>query len=120
MTTNNILTLDTIIEGIQNRKGHNIVTVDMSHIQDAAASAFVIAEGTSPTQVSAIADSVRDYALQTQGIKPYNYDGYKNAEWIVIDYGHVLVHVFVPEARKKYNLEELWSDAIINEIPDIY
>lgn len=108
-----------IIDGIQDRKGHNITIVDMSHIDTAATSKFIIAEGTSSMQVAAIADSVRDYLLEHADTKPYNYDGYGNAEWIVVDYGSILVHIFVPETRHKYNLEELWSDAKITQIPDL-
>lgn len=70
-------------------------------------------------QVAAIADSVREYVQEKLDIKPYNYDGYTNAEWIVIDYGEILVHIFVREARLRYNLEELWSDAVIRDIPDL-
>lgn len=108
-----------IIEGIQERKGRNITVVDMSEIESAAASRFIIAEGSSTMQVGAIADSVRDYLFDHGKIKPYNYDGYTNSEWIVIDYGDTLVHIFVPEVRRRYNLEELWSDAVITEIPDL-
>ncbi len=108
-----------IIEGIQERKGRNITVVDMSSIESAAASNFIIAEGTSSMQVAAIADSVRDYLLEKARIKPYNYDGYTNSEWIVIDYGDTLVHIFVPEARQRYNLEELWNDAVITDIPNL-
>lgn len=108
-----------IIEGIQERKGKNITIVDMSSIESAAASHFIIAEGTSSMQVSAIADSVREYLLDKASVKPYNYDGYTNSEWIVVDYGDTLVHIFVPEARQRYNLEELWSDAVISEIPNL-
>lgn len=108
-----------IIEGIQNRKGRNITVVDMSAIESAAASYFIIAEGTSKMHVGSIADSVREYVQETTGTKPYNYDGYTNSEWIVIDYGDTLVHIFVPEARQHYNLEDLWSDAVITEIPNL-
>lgn len=108
-----------IIEGIQERKGRNITIVDMSEIESAAAPCFIIAEGSSSMQVGAIADSVRDYLFDHGRIKPYNYDGYTNSEWIVIDYGDTLVHIFVPEARRRYNLEELWNDAVITEIPDL-
>ncbi|MGM9827230.1 MAG: ribosome silencing factor [Muribaculaceae bacterium] len=108
-----------IIDGIQDRKGRAITIVDMSHIDSAATSKFIIAEGTSSMQVAAIADSVRDYLLEHAKIKPYNYDGYTNSEWIVIDYGTILVHIFIPEARRRYNLEELWSDAVISEVPDL-
>ena len=108
-----------IIEGVHDRKGRNVTLVDMSEIESAAASHFIIAEGTSTMQVGAIADSVREYVQEKSSVKPYNYDGYTNSEWIVIDYGDTLVHVFVPEARRRYNLEELWSDAVITEIPPL-
>lgn len=120
MTKRNIPDLvETIIEGIRERKGHKITIVDMSAIEAAATSKFVIAQGTSTQQVAAIADSVREYVQKTTGDKPYNYDGYENSEWIVIDYGHILVHIFIPDARQRYNLEELWADAVIDDIPDL-
>lgn len=118
MTTKTDIT-QLITEGIQDRKGKHITLLDLSGIESAAASQFVICEGTSTTQVSAIADSIREHLLKTADIKPYSYDGYKNSQWIVIDYGETLVHVFIREARELYNLEELWSDAQIIEIPDI-
>lgn len=108
-----------IIEGIQERKGRKITIVDMSSIESAAASKFIIAEGSSSMQVGAIADSVREYVQKNGGIKPYNYDGYTNSEWIVVDYGDTLVHIFRPDARLRYNLEELWNDAIITDVPDL-
>lgn len=108
-----------VTEGIQDRKGRKITHVDMSDIESAASQNFIICEGTSTMQVSAIADSVREYLQKNAGVKPYNYDGYQNSEWIVIDYGNTLVHVFLPETRQRYNLEELWSDAVINQIPDL-
>lgn len=119
-TENNISSLrPMIIEGIQERKGRAIAVVDLSEIESAPVSEFIICQGNSSQQVAAIADSVRDYLLDNYGIKPYNYDGYRNASWIVIDYGSTLVHVFVPEQRTLYNLEELWSDSTIAEIPDL-
>lgn len=108
-----------IIEGIQERKGRKITVVDMSDIESAAASQFIIAEGSSTMQVSSIADSVREYLFENAHIKPYNYDGYTNSEWIVIDYGDTLVHIFTPAIRERYRLEDLWSDAAITDIPDV-
>ncbi len=108
-----------ITEGIQERKGRNITLIDLSDIESAAASNFIICEGSSTMQVAAIADSIREYLLENAGIKPYNYDGYQNSQWIVIDYGDTLVHVFVPAERMHYNLEELWSDAKITQVPDL-
>jgi len=103
-----------IIEGIRDRKGRDITVVDMSAIEAAPVAKFIIAQGTSTMQVGAIADSVRDYVLRNGGVKPYNYDGYGNSEWIVVD----MVHIFVPEARSRYCLEELWSDAVIDDLPN--
>lgn len=115
--TSNIKQL--IIEGIQERKGKRISVVDMSAIEAAPTQLFIIAQGSSTMQVAAIADSVREYVQQKSGVKPYNYDGYTNSEWIVIDYGDIMVHIFLPGVREKYNLEELWSDALITDIPDL-
>lgn len=111
--------LKNIIEGIQERKGKSITHVDMSAIEDATTRGFVICTGSSTMQVSAIADSVREYVQEKLSVKPYNYDGYRNSQWIVLDYGTIYVHVFLPEFRELYNLEDLWSDAEITEIPDL-
>ena len=110
---------DLIVQGIQERKGRAITLIDLSAIESSAASDFIVCEGTSSMHVAAIADCVRDYLLENYGLKPYNYDGYGNASWIVIDYGSALVHVFTHEERQRYNLEELWSDGKITEIPDL-
>ncbi len=99
--------IDTIVEGIQEKKGKSITTVDLSNIDSASASHFIICEGHSTTQVSAIADSIREYVQEKTGVKPYGYDGYQNGQWIIIDYGSVLAHVFLPEYRSYYKLEQL-------------
>lgn len=108
-----------LIDAIQEKKGRGISVVDLSEIESAPTREFIICEGRTPQQVAAIADSVREELLDKCGIKPYNYDGYRNAQWIVIDYGSTMVHVFVPDVRQLYNLEELWSDAMITEVPDL-
>jgi len=108
-----------IVDAIQDKKGRAISIVNLEDIEAAPSLEFIICEGRTPQQVSAIADSVRDSLLAKAGVKPYNYDGYRNAQWIVIDYGSTMVHVFVPDARSMYNLEELWSDAEITEIADL-
>ena len=112
--------IDNIIEGLQERKAHNITIVDLNENEYATTGAFVICNGNSKMQVEAIADSVREWVQKQIKVKPYNYDGYGNAQWIVIDYGHVYVHVFLTEERERYNLEQLWNDAKITSIPDIY
>lgn len=111
--------VQTIVEGIQEKKGKKIVTVDLSQIESASASHFVICEGQSTTQVAAIADSIREYVRKTTGVKPFGYDGYQNAQWIIIDYGNILAHVFLPEYRNFYKLEQLWNDAKLTEVPDL-
>lgn len=111
--------LDCITESIRDRKGRAITHVDLSAINSTPAANFIICEGSSTTQVSAIADNIREQLLERQGIKPYGYDGYETAQWIVIDYGDTLVHVFQPATRRLYNLEELWSDAKITNLPDL-
>lgn len=111
--------LNAIVEGVQERKGKKISHVDLTELESVSTEHFIICEGTSTMQVSAIADSIREYVHGNLGVKPYNYDGYRNAQWIVIDYGNVFVHVFLPEFREYYNLEQLWNDAKIEEIPDL-
>jgi ribosome-associated protein len=69
--------------------------------------------------VSAIADSVRERVQQKLGVKPVNYDGYRNSTWIVIDYGSVMVHILVPETREFYAIEQLWADGVITNRPDL-
>ena len=108
MTENNEI-IKRIIEGIQEKKGRDIVHIDLSKLEYATTTGFVIGTGNTKIQVEAIADSQ----------KPYNYDGYQNSQWIVIDYGTVFAHIFLPDERERYNLEELWADADINRIPNL-
>ena len=111
--------INEIIEAITDRKGKKIALLDLQKIESAPASSFVICQGNSTSQVSSIADSIRERVQKNLEVKPYNYDGYKNSQWIVIDYGDVMVHVFLPEFRDFYNLEELWNDANITNLPDL-
>jgi len=111
--------VDTIIEGIQEKKGHNIAVVDLSGIENAVAQGFIICNGNSTMHVDAVADSIREYVEKTIGVRPFNYDGYQNSQWIIIDYGTIYVHVFLPEYRERYNLEQLWADAKITLVPDL-
>lgn len=108
-----------IIEGIQEKKGQKIVVADLTEIEDTICNYFVICQGNSPSQVSVIADSVWDYTLKETGDKPIAIDGMQNAQWVAMDYSDVLVHVFLPETREFYNLENLWADAQLTSIPDI-
>jgi len=111
--------LDKIVEGIQEKKGEKIVIVDMAQLENFVCRYFIICQGRSNTHVSAVADSVKDYVREKLKVKPFATDGNENAQWIAMDYGDVMVHVFQPEPRDFYRLENLWEDAIITKIPDL-
>lgn len=108
-----------IAEGIQEKKGRNIVVADLTDTDNTVCKYFVICEGNTPTQVAAIADSVNDYVRINASAKPTAVEGLRNARWVAMDYGDVLVHIFVPEDRAFYNLENLWADARLNMIPNL-
>jgi len=110
--------IEKIIEGMREKKAHNITHVDLSKIETASAQHFVICHGGSTLQVDAIADGVREYVEKNGGTRPFNYDGYQNSQWIIIDYGSIFAHIFLPETRERYNLEQLWADATITNYPD--
>lgn len=110
---------DLIIEGVQERKGHSITLVDFSHIDSAATGAFIIAEGNSTTHISSIAEAVEEYVRKNGGVKPFGIDGEEGSDWVIMDYGSVWVHLFMRDTRQRYNLEELWSDAKISDVPDL-
>lgn len=113
------LLVQKVVEGLQEKKGKKIVVADMTHIEEAAFQYFVICEGTSSTHVYSIADAMIDYMREEAESKPYAYDGFQNSEWIAVDYGNILVHVFQPHVREFYKLEQLWADAQLTEIPDL-
>lgn len=108
-----------IIDAVTDRKGKKIAVIDLSGIESASAHTLVICQGNSTSQVAAIADSVRDKVQAQTGVKPINYEGYRNSQWIIIDYGDTMVHVFLPDYRQFYNLEGLWNDAHTEWIEDL-
>ncbi len=103
--------IETIADAIDDKKGNNIVSLDLSGFDGAVASAFVICDATSTTQVAAIADHVEDQVREKLGEKVYRVEGLQNSVWVVMDYGDVMVHIFLRELRDFYKLEQLWSDA---------
>ncbi len=105
-----------IVEAIENVKGERIVAIDLSAIEHAICSHFIICEGGSNTQVGAIADKVSKHVRKELGIRPLGKDGEEAAEWIVIDYGSVMVHIFQRHIRELYNLEALWADGVMSEV----
>ncbi len=111
--------VDTIIEGIHEKKGRDVVTVQMEQILTAPAAYFVICTCGSPQQVSAVCDSVEEFARKKAGEKPAHVIGKQNGQWVAMDYGTVMVHIFMEEAREHYSLEDLWSDAVLTHYPDV-
>ena len=99
-----------VVDAILNKKGREVVGLDLRKINEAAADYFIITHGDSSTQVKAIFDSIV-YEVGEKGIHPYHSEGGKNSEWIIVDFVDVTVHVFHRERRDFYALEELWSDA---------
>jgi len=111
--------VDTIIEALQDKKGKKIITMDLTKLEGSICQYFIISQGNTPTQVSALSDSVWDKVYEKLDEKPLGAVGMKEAQWIAMDYGTVMLHIFVPEIREYYNLENLWADADVTEIPDI-
>ena len=108
----------TIIEAIQEKKGERIVVADLTKIGGSISSYFVICQGNSTTQVEAIADSVGDLCRERLKEKPAHVVGLEHAQWVAMDYGDALVHIFLPDVREYYDLEHLWEDAEITTIDD--
>ena len=111
--------LKEITEAIQEKKGKNIVIADLTKLGNTICDYFVICNGTSPTQVSAITDSVEELVRKSIGYRPIAIDGLRNAQWVAMDYGEVLVHIFMPETREFYDIDHLWADAKLEFIPDL-
>ena len=108
--------LDTIIEGIRNRKGQRIVTIDLRKIKEAPVEMMLICEGQSNTQVAAIADEIDDFVRTRTHVHPLSVSGQENAEWIAMDYGTIFVQ---REPRAFYDIEHLWADGKISELPEV-
>ncbi len=118
MEKNNKL-VESIVKGIQEKKGTDIIIADLRGIDGTICDYFVICQGGSPTQIDAIADSVEETARIDAGEKPVKVVGLTNAQWVAMDYSDVMVHIFLPEVREFYNLEGLWEDADVTLVPNI-
>ena len=108
----------TIIKAIQEKKGENIVSLDLRKIHEAVADFFIICEASNQPQIRAIADFVDDEVKKKCGENPYHEEGRVNLQWVLIDYVNVVVHIMQPETRKFYKLEEMWSDALAEDHND--
>ena len=108
-----------IVEGILKKKGKNVIALNLTKLPNAVSNYFVICHGSSKTQVEAIAESVLDGVMKANAGKPWHKEGFENAEWILLDYVDVVVHIFMEETRLFYNLEGLWADAEIEAFKEI-
>ncbi|MBQ4278992.1 MAG: ribosome silencing factor [Rikenellaceae bacterium] len=103
--------IQTIVEAIEDKKGQNIVALDLSGFDGAICSCFIICNADSTTQVGAIAAGIEKKTEEVLGEKVWRVEGLNNSIWVVMDYGDVMVHIFQTEAREFYQLEQLWADA---------
>jgi ribosome-associated protein len=110
--------LGSIIKGIFEKKGQNVLKIDLRKLETRITDYFVICHAASGTQVSALCDSVDDTVRKDTGEKPLHLEGLDNCFWVLLDYGSVIVHIFMEEYRNFYSLESLWSDATIEKLED--
>lgn len=108
-TTETLLKI--ITDAIEDKKGEDIVVIDLRHIDGAIANYFVICTGNSPAQVEAIAQQVGDKCRDKAGERPVGVNGLGTDQWVAIDFVDIIVHIFLPEPREFYDLENLWEDA---------
>ena len=116
--TKNSKIFKAIINAIQEKKGENIVSLDLRKISEAVADFFIICEANNNTQLKAIADFVEEDVKLKCEEAAYKHEGRQAQQWILIDYVNVVVHIMLPEPRKFYQLEEMWSDAPMTEHKD--
>lgn len=102
---------DAVIEAILDKKGENVISLDLTKINDAVTDHFVICDATTTVQVKAIAENIVDHVKKQTGERPWHKEGYENLDWVLLDYVDVVVHIFRTEIREFYQLEELWADA---------
>lgn len=111
-----ILVIEAILQGMAEKKAKEPVVLNFKQLKYSICDAFVICHGNSRTQVEAIADAVQQEVKKETGLSPWHKEGFENAEWILIDYSHIVVHIFQESRRSFYNLEQLWADADITRI----
>lgn len=109
--TRNSKIFKTIIHAIKEKKGEKIISLDLKKIPEAVSDFFIICEASNNVQLKAIADSIEYEVKKTCGELPFKHEGRQGEQWILIDYVNAVVHIMLPEPRKFYRLEEMWSDA---------
>ena len=107
-----------IIKGIHEKKGQNVLKIDLRKLDSRIADFFVVCHASSSSQVSAICDSVEETVRKEAGEKPLRIEGLENCFWVLVDYGNVIAHIFIEEYRRFYSLESLWADAKIEVVED--
>ena len=110
---------DLIVDAVQDIKGQNIIKIDLRKIEDTPADYFIICEGESTVQVGAIASQICKRLRNELGIRQSHLEGMKESKWVLIDYFDVVVHIFYPETRKFYDIEDLWSDGEFTEYQNL-
>jgi ribosome-associated protein len=110
--------LGSVVKGIFEKKGQNVLKIDLRKLENRITDYFIICHAQSTTQVSAICDSVDDTVRKKADEKPMHIEGLDNCFWVLLDYGNVIVHVFLEEYRNFYSLESLWADAAIETMKD--
>ena len=110
--------IEKIVVGISDVKGQDIEMIDLRKIENRICDFYIICSGNSNTHVSAILESVKRKVSKTLKEKPSHTEGEENAEWILLDYIDVVVHIFQKPIREFYKIEELWGDCKINTIPN--
>jgi len=110
--------LESVKKGIFAKKGENVLKIDLRKLENRISDYFVICHAQSGTQVSAICDSIEETVHKEVKEKPSHIEGLDNCFWVLLDYGNVIVHVFIEEYRNFYSLESLWADATIKSVED--
>lgn len=118
--TNGDALIATIISGIEDVKGKDITILDLRELENTVCDYFIICEGTSNTQVNAIVNSIQKKVSKELKDKPFNVEGEDNAEWVLMDYVNIVVHVFQKHIREYYDIESLWGDAKTTVIKSNY
>jgi ribosome-associated protein len=112
------LLAESVIKGLQEKKGHDIVCLDLRKLKNSVTDIFIVCHGDSKPQVEALTRSVEEIVHNEIHEWPTFIEGTQNAQWVLIDYINVVVHVFLREQRDYYGIERLWADAEIKKIPD--
>jgi len=109
---------DFVVQGMLEKKGQDIVVMDMRNVKNAICDFFVLCSGTSDTQIDAISQSIEEEVYKASRQDPWHREGKLNREWILLDYVDVVAHVFKKDRRAFYDLEQLWGDAEIHQIDE--